>query len=78
MWSLGIMMIEMIDGEPPYFNHRPMEAMSYIRDHSPPQLNHPDKVGRNLISPTNYSTVNTYNFNTMLCVNSYVPIPSVQ
>ena len=46
MWSLGIMMIEMIDGEPPYFNHRPMEAMSFIRDHSPPQLNHPDKVGR--------------------------------
>ena len=44
MWSLGIMMIEMIDGEPPYFNHRPMEAMSFIRDHSPSQLKHPDKV----------------------------------
>ena len=44
IWSLGIMMIEMIDGEPPYFNHRPMEAMSFIRDHTPPQLKHPNKV----------------------------------
>ena len=44
MWSLGIMMIEMMDGEPPYFNFRPMEAMSYIRDHNPPQLRHPEKV----------------------------------
>ena len=44
MWSLGIMVIEMVDKEPPYFNYRPMEAMSYIRDHAPPQLKHPDKV----------------------------------
>ena len=44
MWSLGIMIIEMVEGEPPYFNHRPMEAMSYIRDHTPPQLRHPEKV----------------------------------
>ena len=51
MWWLGIMMIEMIDGEPPYFNHRSIEAMNYIRDHSPPQLNHPDKVKIILTSP---------------------------
>ena len=41
-------MIEMIDGEPPYFNHRPMEAMSFIRDHNPSQLKHPDKVRREI------------------------------
>ena len=44
IWSLGIMVIEMVDGEPPYFSSRPLEAMSYIRDLSAPQLKHPEKV----------------------------------
>ena len=45
IWSLGIMAIEMVDGEPPYFNCRPIEAMGFIRDLNPPQLKHPEKVG---------------------------------
>lgn len=44
IWSLGIMTIEMVDGEPPYFNCRPLEAMGYIRDLNPPQLKHPEKA----------------------------------
>ena len=38
------MVIEMVDGEPPYFNNRPLEAMCFIRDLSPPRLKHPEKV----------------------------------
>ena len=32
------------DGDPPLFHCRPTEAMQYIRDHSTPQLRHPEKV----------------------------------
>lgn len=39
------MVIEMVDGEPPYFNSRPLEAMCFIRDLNPPRLKHPEKVG---------------------------------
>ena len=38
------MVIEMVDGEPPLFSCRPMEAMKYIRENSSPQLRHPEKV----------------------------------
>lgn len=44
VWSLGIMVIEMLDGEPPYFSCRPMDAMAFIRDLNPPQPRHPEKV----------------------------------
>ncbi|KAB1262151.1 Serine/threonine-protein kinase PAK 5, partial [Camelus dromedarius] len=38
IWSLGIMVIEMIDGEPPYFNEPPLQAMRRIRDSLPPRV----------------------------------------
>ena len=47
IWSLAIMVIEMVDGEPPYFNFGPVDAMHCIQALPPPQLKHPEKV-RNL------------------------------
>uniref|UniRef100_A0A1I8GJ15 non-specific serine/threonine protein kinase n=1 Tax=Macrostomum lignano TaxID=282301 RepID=A0A1I8GJ15_9PLAT len=38
VWSLGVMIVEMIDGEPPYFNEAPVQAMRRIRDQQAPRL----------------------------------------
>lgn len=39
-------MIEMVDGEPPYFNEPPLKAMKMIRDNLPPRLKNLHKVSR--------------------------------
>lgn len=44
IWSFGIMVIEMVDGEPPYFNEPPLKAMKMIRDNLPPKLKNLHKV----------------------------------
>ena len=40
----GIMIMEMVDGEPPFFNEPPLQAMRRIRDMPPPKLKNPQKV----------------------------------
>lgn len=38
IWSLGIMVMEMVDGEPPYFSDNPVDAMKMLRDYPAPRL----------------------------------------
>uniref|UniRef100_A0A1A8MJL6 non-specific serine/threonine protein kinase n=1 Tax=Nothobranchius pienaari TaxID=704102 RepID=A0A1A8MJL6_9TELE len=38
VWSMGIMVVEMVDGEPPYFSEMPVAAMKRLRDEPAPTV----------------------------------------
>lgn len=44
VWSLGIMVVEMVDGEPPYFSETPISAMKRLRDEPPPTARNASKI----------------------------------
>ncbi|MBN3326266.1 PAK6 kinase, partial [Atractosteus spatula] len=44
IWSLGIMVVEMIDGEPPYFSDAPVQAMKRLRDEPAPTVRNTHKI----------------------------------
>ncbi|KAG7272620.1 hypothetical protein CRUP_033129 [Coryphaenoides rupestris] len=44
VWSMGIMVVEMVDGEPPYFSDTPVAAMKKLRDDPAPSVRNPHKI----------------------------------
>lgn len=50
VWSMGVLLIEMVDGEPSFFNEPPLHAMRRIQRSAIPYLKNPNQSSRELNS----------------------------
>ncbi|AWP16674.1 Non-specific serine/threonine protein kinase [Scophthalmus maximus] len=44
VWSMGVMVVEMVDGEPPYFSETPVAAMKRLRDEPAPTVRNVSQI----------------------------------
>lgn len=47
---MGIMVVEMVDGEPPYFSETPVAAMKRLRDEMAPTVRNVSQVKKNRLT----------------------------
>ncbi|PIC26844.1 hypothetical protein B9Z55_019295 [Caenorhabditis nigoni] len=61
IWSFGVMLIEMVEGEPPFFNDQPFQAMKRIRDEPESRFSRHAKVSHELTDLLSHCIVKDIN-----------------